>query len=52
VAIRRGNPLHYSKTEKGFYLASLPDGLPGQPGAVRDGTACPFTRKEVQHATL
>jgi glucosamine 6-phosphate synthetase-like amidotransferase/phosphosugar isomerase protein len=52
VAVRRGNPLHYAKTEQGFYLASLADGLPGQPCAVKDGTACLFTRKEVQHATL
>ena len=40
VAVRRGNPLHYSKTEQGFYLASLADGLPGQPCAIKDRTAC------------
>src|SRR5947209_5717981 len=27
VAIRRGNPLHFGRTEHGIYLASLADGL-------------------------
>lgn len=29
VAVRMGNPLHMGETPKGFYLASLADGLPG-----------------------
>jgi glucosamine 6-phosphate synthetase-like amidotransferase/phosphosugar isomerase protein len=52
VAIRRGNPLHYGKTEHGFYLASLATGLPGEVFAVKDHTARMFTRKEVRHATV
>jgi glucosamine 6-phosphate synthetase-like amidotransferase/phosphosugar isomerase protein len=52
VAVRRGNPLHYCKTEQGYYLASLPDSLLGKVHAAPDRTACLFTRKEVHHATL
>jgi glucosamine 6-phosphate synthetase-like amidotransferase/phosphosugar isomerase protein len=52
VAIRQGNPLHFSRTAQGFYLASLAHGLPGTPSALQDQTACLFTKKEVKHATL
>jgi glucosamine 6-phosphate synthetase-like amidotransferase/phosphosugar isomerase protein len=52
VAVRRGNPLHYSQADQGYYLASLADGLPGKVQAVPDGTACLFTRKGVDHAAL
>jgi glucosamine 6-phosphate synthetase-like amidotransferase/phosphosugar isomerase protein len=52
VAIRQGNPLHFSRAEEGDYLASLPDGLPGDARALPDGTACLFTRKGVEHAAL
>jgi glucosamine 6-phosphate synthetase-like amidotransferase/phosphosugar isomerase protein len=52
VAVRRGNPLHVAQTEQGDYLASLAEGLPGNVQAVRDGTACLFTAKGVNHATL
>jgi glucosamine 6-phosphate synthetase-like amidotransferase/phosphosugar isomerase protein len=52
VAVRRGNPLHYGKTEQGFYLASLATGLPGEVFAVKDNTARMFTRTEVYHATV
>jgi glucosamine 6-phosphate synthetase-like amidotransferase/phosphosugar isomerase protein len=52
VVVRQGNPLHYGKVEEGVYLASLPDGLPGNSLAVKDRTACLFTRKEVRHATV
>jgi glucosamine 6-phosphate synthetase-like amidotransferase/phosphosugar isomerase protein len=52
VAIRKGNPLHVSLTEQGYYLASLADGLPGKVLQFRDGAACLFTRKEMHHATV
>jgi glucosamine 6-phosphate synthetase-like amidotransferase/phosphosugar isomerase protein len=52
VAIRHGNPLHYGTTAQGYYLASLPDGLPGKVQAVKDQTACLFTRKGVNHAAV
>jgi glucosamine 6-phosphate synthetase-like amidotransferase/phosphosugar isomerase protein len=52
VAVRQGNPLHYSRTEQGYYLASLADGLPGKVQTVEDRTAGLFTHKEVQHAAL
>jgi glucosamine 6-phosphate synthetase-like amidotransferase/phosphosugar isomerase protein len=52
VAIRHGNPLHLGTTAQGYYLASLPDCLPGKVVAVEDRTASLFTRKEVQHAEV
>jgi glucosamine 6-phosphate synthetase-like amidotransferase/phosphosugar isomerase protein len=52
VAIRRGNPLHWSETAEGYYLASLADGLPGTVRALRDNTGSLFTRKEVHHAAV
>jgi glucosamine 6-phosphate synthetase-like amidotransferase/phosphosugar isomerase protein len=52
VAVRQGNPLHYGRTEKGYYLASLADGLPGPVHSLPDGSACLFTRKELHHAAL
>jgi hypothetical protein len=33
-------------------LGSLADELPGHVHAIKDGTACVFTRKEVHHATV
>jgi glucosamine 6-phosphate synthetase-like amidotransferase/phosphosugar isomerase protein len=52
VAVRRGNPLHFSRTEQGLYLASLADGLPGDACMVKDHTACLFTAKGVRHAAV
>lgn len=52
VAVRRGNPLHYSRTERGYYLASLADGLPGPVTRVDDETALLFTKKGVVHAEV
>jgi glucosamine 6-phosphate synthetase-like amidotransferase/phosphosugar isomerase protein len=52
VAVRRGNPLHFGRTEQGYYLASLADGLPGEVHAIKDNTARLFTRKGVEHAAL
>jgi glucosamine 6-phosphate synthetase-like amidotransferase/phosphosugar isomerase protein len=37
VAVRRGNPLHWSQTSRGVYLATLAMGLPGNAHAVPDG---------------
>jgi len=36
---RRGRPLHFGQDREGFYLASLPYGLPGKVKAVADHTA-------------
>lgn len=52
VAVRQGNPLHCGRTEQGYYLASLADGLPGPVQGFKDHTACFFTRKELHHAAL
>src|SRR5262249_29288752 len=52
VAIRRGNPLHRAEAAEGYYLASLPDGLPGTVRALPDNAGCLFTRKGVRHAEV
>jgi glucosamine 6-phosphate synthetase-like amidotransferase/phosphosugar isomerase protein len=52
VAIRHGNPLHLGTMAQGYYLASLPDSLPGKVQAVKDRTACLFTRTEVHHGEV
>src|SRR5262245_55868582 len=52
VAIRQGNPLHFSRVLEGYYLASLPTALPGQAHQLKDDTACLFTRKEMEHAPI
>src|SRR5262245_11034455 len=52
VAVRQGNPLHWCRAERGYYLASLPDGLPGKAAALPDGTACLFTTRGVRHAEV
>jgi glucosamine 6-phosphate synthetase-like amidotransferase/phosphosugar isomerase protein len=52
VAVRRGNPLHLGRTEQGYYLASLADGLPGDVRALGEGTAHLFTGKGVRHAAV
>ena len=36
---RRGRPLHFCQDREGFYLASLPQGLPGKVRSVADRTA-------------
>lgn len=45
IVARRGNPLHLSDTTAGVYFASLADGLPGKPAAIRDDTIRLYTRK-------
>jgi glucosamine 6-phosphate synthetase-like amidotransferase/phosphosugar isomerase protein len=45
VAIRRGNPLHWSKTPRGIYLASLAKGHPRAAHQIPDGTATTFRFK-------
>jgi glucosamine 6-phosphate synthetase-like amidotransferase/phosphosugar isomerase protein len=52
VAVRRSNPLHYGRTEQGYYLASLSEGLPGVVQSVPDDTACLFTGKGARHAAV
>jgi glucosamine 6-phosphate synthetase-like amidotransferase/phosphosugar isomerase protein len=52
VAIRRANPLHSGRTEQGYYLASLAEGLPGDVRALGEGTAHLFTGKGVRHAAV
>jgi glucosamine--fructose-6-phosphate aminotransferase (isomerizing) len=39
IAVRDGNPLHLGATPKGFYLASLAEGLPGKVREVKNGQA-------------
>jgi glucosamine 6-phosphate synthetase-like amidotransferase/phosphosugar isomerase protein len=36
VAVRRGNPLHFSETNEGTYIASLPEGMPGKAESAGD----------------
>lgn len=45
TVVRRGNPLHWSRTSQGIYIASLAEGMPGKPAAVRDGSVHVFTKK-------
>ena len=42
IAVRRGNPLHVGETGRGYYLASLPDELPGQVHEVTNHQAVEF----------
>ena len=46
LVVRDTRPLHYGETRDGFYFASLPEGLPGRPWAVRDHTALVVTAGE------
>lgn len=42
IAVRRGNPLSLGTTKTGYYLASLPDELPGKVTHFKDGEAVEF----------
>jgi glucosamine 6-phosphate synthetase-like amidotransferase/phosphosugar isomerase protein len=42
IAVRRGNPLWMGESKRGTYLASLPEGLPGNVSEVPDGTLMDF----------
>jgi glucosamine 6-phosphate synthetase-like amidotransferase/phosphosugar isomerase protein len=42
IAVRHGNPLHVGETGRGFYLASLKSGLPGDVSEVADNQALEF----------
>lgn len=42
VAVRRGNPLHLGETSRGYYLASLASGLPGDVKALADNQVLEF----------
>jgi len=43
VALKAGNPLCLGVEAKRYYLGSLPDGLPGEVRAFKDGQALEFT---------
>ena len=47
IAIRNGNPLHVGEANGGerYYLASLPEGLPGKVSAVPDRSGLEFARR-------
>jgi hypothetical protein len=46
VAVRSGNPLSIGQCKGGrYYLASMPDALPGAVSEVEDGTAFEFTAR-------
>jgi glucosamine--fructose-6-phosphate aminotransferase (isomerizing) len=45
VVARRGNPLHVSTTDAGLYIATLAEGMPGQPRAFADDTVRTIKRK-------
>ncbi len=42
VAVRHGNPLHVGETNRGYYLASLADGLPGHVEELTNHQAIEF----------
>ncbi len=42
VAVRRGNPLHWSPSPEGMYLATLAQGLPGSARSLPDNRAWCF----------
>lgn len=46
VMIRRGHPLNLSETERGYYIASLPTGMPGMPVEIENGTAFMFDQRK------
>ena len=53
VAVRRGNPLHWSETKRGVYLASLAEGHPTPAKSVRDDHSLSFRfKKDKCHAHL
>jgi hypothetical protein len=39
IVVRRGNPLHKGVTSRGYYIASLPDELPGKISEFKNGFA-------------
>ena len=43
ITVRRGNPLHMSQTQRGFYFATVADALPGEAVEMTDNTATCFT---------
>jgi glucosamine 6-phosphate synthetase-like amidotransferase/phosphosugar isomerase protein len=46
LMLRDKRPLHFGDAEEGFYLASLPDGLPGDVRSLPDSYAGVLTRGE------
>lgn len=47
ITARRGNPLHYSSTSDGLYMATLPDALPGGARCMLSDAAIEFSIKGV-----
>lgn len=47
VAIRRGNPLHITEVDDGFYIGSLKAGLPGTVNVIKDYSAVRFTQRGI-----
>lgn len=45
ITARRGNPLHYSSTSDGLYMATLPDALPGGARCMLNDAAIEFSIK-------
>jgi hypothetical protein len=43
LIVRRGNPLWFGETPRGFYFGSLPDELPGAAQPICDRYAGPLT---------
>ena len=52
VAVRRGNPLSIGTTKHGYYLASLPTGLPGSVREYWNDTVTEFSRGEPKYAKI
>lgn len=46
VVVKRGNPLHWSRTSRGVFMATLADRLPGEAVSIRDGWATELRVKE------
>jgi hypothetical protein len=38
MVTRRGRPLHFGQAKEGWYFASGPEGLPGNPRGILDNT--------------
>jgi glucosamine 6-phosphate synthetase-like amidotransferase/phosphosugar isomerase protein len=45
LAVRRGNPLCWSRRPEGVYLASLPNDMPGAVRTIPDGSGAIFTEQ-------
>jgi glucosamine 6-phosphate synthetase-like amidotransferase/phosphosugar isomerase protein len=48
VVARGGNPLYFGDSRSGTYLASLPEGLPGDPEELPDNTVTEFSCDKIR----